>query len=243
VSQLAVLARKDARVVYRDRFLLLLCMYAVLIALVARVVVPLLPVDRLAFYLAPAILSLAPAFLGSVLGFALVEEREQGTWLLLRVLPLRAATLLVYLSAGACGLAAVAAGLVALAYGHPVARPGLFAAMVVATALTTPIYMFGLGALARNKVEGLTVSKALNVVAFVPVGVFFVPPAWQVPLLGWSPFYWIYLGLLQAHAPDPGWLAAPLRWPGHPLPLLIAAPCLLSLLGTIGAMRLYRRRA
>ena len=94
MNQIRALARKDIRVIYRDRFMLFIAAYALILALVARLGVSWVPVenDNLDLYLAPAIVMFGTLLLGTLLGFALIEEREQGTWLLLRVLPQRCST-------------------------------------------------------------------------------------------------------------------------------------------------------
>lgn len=242
MSQLAVLVQKDARVIYRDRFLLLMCLYAFLLALLMRNILPLIPVDHLSFYCAPLVISFAPMLLGSVLGFALIEEREQGTWLLLRVLPLPPAMLFGYVAASAWLTSGLTAAAAAALYGLPVAKPGVFLLMLLATCLTAPITMLSLGALASNKVEGLVVAKTINVMAMAPILIFTVPVAWH-PLVWWSPFYWIYLGLLDAYATNPAWLGPPVRWPDHPLWLMALVPIVLSLLMSTVLVSVYRRRA
>jgi len=44
---------------------------------------------------------------------------------------------------------------------------------------------------AKNKIEGVTLFKGVNVLLFIPIIGFFVAPAWKA-IIGIIPFYWIY---------------------------------------------------
>jgi predicted permease len=96
-GKLTALLAKDLRGILRDRLLFFLLAYSVVLAAIARVVVPLIPVEGLGLYLAPAVVIIGTLLVGSVLGLLLVDEREAKTWLLLRVLPVSDASLGLYL--------------------------------------------------------------------------------------------------------------------------------------------------
>jgi fluoroquinolone transport system permease protein len=240
VRQLLALARKDARIVVRDSFLVAILLYTLVLAVVARVVVRWIPVERLALYLAPAMVLFGALLLGTVLGFALIEESEQGTWQLLRVLPLDSRTLFLYLGAGSGLVSAVVSLLAALVYGRPVADLPAFLLMVGVSSLSAPLVMLLLGATASNKIEGLAVSKILGLLLVTPGAVFVLPMPWQL-LFAWSPFYWIYLGLLRAYAGDTSLLSAT-RWPAYPSWLLVVAPLALLAVANVLLVQHYRRR-
>ena len=241
MSALAALARKDARAVFRDRFLVLLVFYSLALALVSRVVVARLGVPRLDLYLAPAMPLLGAMMLGTVLGFALIEEREQGTWLLLRVLPVPSRTVFGYLAAVATACS-FAIGLAAtVLYGYPVAHGGRFAVMLLAASATAPLVMLVLGAFGSNKVEGMALSKIVSGTGVFPAIVFLAPLPWQA-LVFWCPWYWLYVGLLDAFTDVPRQLPE-LYWPGFPvwLPPVVALASTTVALLPMG--RLYARRA
>jgi fluoroquinolone transport system permease protein len=235
------LALKDARVVYRDRFLLFICGYAFLLALVMRVGVPRVPIEHLDLYLAPAVAIFGASMFGMILGFALIEEKEQRTWLLLRVLPLPRLTLFSYLTGGATALSFVVALAAAAIYGLRVAELGSFLVMTLAASLTAPLGMAALAAVSANKIEGLAYAKILSSVSAVPALVFFLPPSWH-PLLAWSPWYWIYLGLLRAYASEQRLGALAFEWPSYPAWCYPVTPVLMSLAVTTALLRLYLRR-
>ena len=88
MSKIGALVRKDARGIYRDGFLLYMCAYVPLVAIASRLGVPWIPVENLALYLAPWLVTLGGSIAAIIFGFGLIEERERQTLLLLRVLPL-----------------------------------------------------------------------------------------------------------------------------------------------------------
>ncbi len=240
MNQIRALARKDIRVIYRDRFMLFIAAYALILALVARLGVSWVPVENLDLYLAPAIVMFGTLLLGTLLGFALIEEREQGTWLLLRVLPLSSKTVFTYLAASASLLSLIVSFAAAMLYGYPVADWPAFVFMLVASALAAPLVMLLLGALAKNKIEGLAVSKIISGAGILPVLVFF-PASWQVVAV-WCPFYWLYLGLLQAYAGDPTRFDV-VHWPAYPTWLPGVMSIVLSFVGMAVLVRMYTRSA
>ncbi len=233
------LALKDARVVYRDSFLLTLTLVPLLVALILRFGARLIPFPDAALYLAPLVVLLSPILLGTVLGFALIEEREQGTWLLLRVLPLSPRHWLLYLVGTTTLLSCASSFSAAFLYGGPVADRPLFVAMVLASSLTSSVTMLALGAFASNEVEGMAVSKMVSAVGVVPVVAFLLPMPWQLAFV-WCPWYWLYLGLLDAFAGDPSTLSL-VFWPGFPDAAWVAVPVALCLAATATLARRYQR--
>jgi hypothetical protein len=241
VKVFVALARKDLRVVYRDRFMLFVAGYALILAVVARFGAPWVPIAHVDLYLAPAIVMFGTLLLGTLLGFTLVEEREQGTWLLLRVLPMSSTSVFVYLATTAGVLAGAVGFAAAVLYGYPIPDWPAFVFMLAASASAAPLVMLVIGALAKNKIEGLAVSKIVSAVGLLPLAIFFVPMPWQLAAT-WCPLYWIYLGLLRAYASDTRVLES-LYWPGFSVWLAGAMTIGLSLAGMALMVRRYTRAA
>ena len=241
MSKLAALIQRDARGIYRDGFLMSMALYPLLIALAIRLLVPWIPIEHIGLYLAPTVILAASMLIGSVLGFALIEERENRTSLLLRVLPLSQAALFAYLTTSSSLLSLLASLAGALIYGRAVVEPAYFLLMATVGALFAPLVMLVLGAAAANKIEGLALSKIVSTTAIVPALAFVLPPSWQL-LLSWHPVYWVYLGLLRAYAGDAALSSLAIHWPGFPSWTYVMAPLLLSGVGIVGLVALYRRR-
>ncbi len=243
VARITALARKDARGVARDSFLLWMAIYPLVLALAMRIAVHLLDVEGLSLWLAPATIVLAPSLLGMLFGFALIEEREQDTLVLLRVLPMRRGTLWTYWVGGGFAAAAVLSLLCSALYGRAPTRPGLFLSATAAAALTAPLLALLMSAFASDKIQGLAVGKILSASGAVPILAFAVGPAWQ-PLLWWSPWYWIYAALLQAFA-EAGELAALGRpfLPSYPDAVWLVVPTLFCVALLATAAFVAQRRA
>jgi fluoroquinolone transport system permease protein len=179
---------------------------------------------------------------GTVLGFALIEERETRTWLLLRVVPLTRRTLAVYFVGGSTLLGLVVGLACAAIYGAPVARPALYVPLLVANALAAPLLMLFLGAFASNKIEGLAVGKIGSSASATPLLFFLLPPAW-LWLVAWSPWSWLYVGLVKAHATDGQLAALGIHWPPVPDWSTWAIPTLIALALSLLFARRYLRLA
>jgi len=154
-------------------------------------------VPQFSSYVAPVALVL-PAFLvGWVTGFLMLEDRDDGALLAIDVTPVGKVGFLAYrltiTMAFAALITVVAARLIVADAGWPMAL--LFAALV---AIEAACAAFVLPAIASNKVEGLAVTKVLNVAALVPL-VAIVPAPWRY-VGGIVPTYWVgeLLGLSSA---------------------------------------------
>jgi fluoroquinolone transport system permease protein len=228
MSKIGALVWKDARGIYRDGFLLYMCAYVPLVAIAARLGVSWIPVENLALYLAPWLVTLGGSIAAIIIGFGLIEERERQTLLLLRVLPLSGRAHFTYLVLTTGLLSCVLGLLAAAVFGQPVADLPGFLLMLAVGSLAAPLGMLMLGVAAANKIEGMAVAKLVSSLTIVPGLVFVVPSPWQI-LLAWSPHYWVYLGLLRAYAGEAQLAALAVHWPSHPgwlEPLAAAALCL-----------------
>ena len=241
-ARILALAHKDARGIARDGFLLWIALYPLVILAVVRLALPWIPVQGMALYLTPAAAILAPSLVGILLGFSLIEEHERKTWELLRVLPLRERTLWGYLTGAAFALAFVLSLACSAIYGRAPTAPGRFLLMTAAASLVAPALAMLLAAVARDKIQGLALGKLLSAPSAAPVLAFFIPQSW-LPLLYWSPWYWIYAGLLECFA-GPGELEAlgcPLRIPST-LGAGLAVPVAVCGLTIFLSLRALRRR-
>jgi fluoroquinolone transport system permease protein len=242
MSKIALLLQKDFRVIYRDGFMSLIFVLPAIIALAARIGAGIVPIEHIELYVAPMVVMASGTVLGSILGFSLIEEREQNTWLLLRVLPLSEPQLFGYL-AGATGVLTLLMLLLGFAvYGLLPAEPALFASLVLASTPFTGLFMLMLGATTKNKIEGMAIGKVLGSVGWVPLLAFVLPAPWQV-LLWWNPLYWLYLGLLKAFAGSERMSELAIYWPGYPTWTFVVIPFVLSVAGFVVLARIYRRRA
>jgi fluoroquinolone transport system permease protein len=167
--------------------------------------------------------------MGIIVGFAMLDERDEGILRAHAVTPLTLPGMLLHRAAMPTVMSLLLATITAfiLAPISPMSWPWLAAACVLAS-LTAPLIAFALASLARNKVEGLAVGKLLGLVLIAPmVAASSTSPA--MLLLGISPAYW---------APE---LLSPS--PDLPRPAILLVGTLLHLAAIAALKRLFTRRA
>jgi fluoroquinolone transport system permease protein len=135
------------------------------------------------------VLLLPPMLAGIVVGFLLLDQRDDQTLTALQVTPL---TLSGYLSYRIT-VPTVVSFVVTLAM-PPLAGlldigPVATVIAALSSCLLAPIYAVFLGAFASNKVQGFALAKALGVLLIPPLVAYFVNPPWQI-LFGLDPLYW-----------------------------------------------------
>lgn len=145
-------------------------------------------IPNLAAYIAPMALILPASLVGWVAGFLLLEDRDDHTLLAIETTSVGKAGFMAYRLAIACTLGGILAliGVIQIYPNYPVGIQ-FFAATLVA--LETAIVALILLALAGNKVEGLALSKLLNLLMLFPL-IAAIPSAWRL-LGGVLPSYWI----------------------------------------------------
>jgi fluoroquinolone transport system permease protein len=179
-------------------------------------------------YVVPFALLIPAILIGWVTGFLLLEDRDEGTLLALDITPVGKSGFLIY-RVSITALLAVALTLYAWPLILPGASPILAAALSVLVGANAIAFTVALPAIARNKVEGLALTKLTNLFAVVPL-LAAIPSPWRF-LAAPIPSYWVgeLLNLTDVAA-LPLWLAASLG-------LVVSAAAL------VGLFALFARRA
>lgn len=189
----------DLKSVTRDALLLLLTVGSLLLALLIRLATPALTrflqiqfhFDLVPLYplVMSLVLLLAPGMTGIIVGFLLLDERDQHTLTALLVTPISLPAYLFYRISVPILLAFVVT-LMAVPLAGLVAVP--FLSLLMATALASvggAITALFLVAFAENKVTGLAVMKFMQGMSALPMAAYFVDPPWQW-VAGIMPTYW-----------------------------------------------------
>ncbi|MBI4920777.1 MAG: hypothetical protein HY834_03440 [Devosia nanyangense] len=185
-------------------------------------------VASLSAYLVPVALLIPASLVGWVSGFLLLEDRDEGTLLAIDVTPVGKSGFLAY----RVGITALVS-LAITAYAWPLIAPHvatgtmvllslLIAADAVASAVVLP-------AIARNKVEGLALTKLTNIVSIAPL-IAFLPTPFRY-FAGVVPTYWI------------GELLLPVSSPALPFAVTATLAIVLHIATVAGLFTLLRRRA
>lgn len=164
-------------------------------------------IEALSRYAAPVALMLPVALIGWVGGFLLLEDRDENLFPALDVTPVGKAGFLAYRLAGIV-LAAAAVTAAALPVVTPdldLAGAALLLVLVPANAVLAAVV---LPALARNKVEGLALTKLTNLAMLIPL-LAAIPSPWRLAA-GIFPSYWIGEILELGATPLPLAVAAPI---------------------------------
>ncbi|MEQ1899928.1 MAG: hypothetical protein ABL866_04265 [Devosia sp.] len=139
-------------------------------------------------YFVPVVLVMPAILIGWVVGFLLIEDRDDGPLLAVEVTPVGKGGFMAYRLAVGAVLAAIITAL-ALLLLLPQASPWLQLVLLATVPIDTALVALALLALARNKVEGLAVTKLTNFAAIAPL-VAAVPSPFRV-VAGVVPTYWI----------------------------------------------------
>ena len=139
-------------------------------------------------YVAPIVLILPAMLVGWITGFLLLEDRDDGPLLAVDVTPVGKGGFLGY-RVTVTAIVAVAITLYAAPLVIPEQGWGMAALMAVLIAAEAAMVAIILPAIARNKVEGLALTKLINLAAIVPL-LAIVPSPLRL-LAGIVPPFWI----------------------------------------------------
>jgi fluoroquinolone transport system permease protein len=240
----------DIRMVARDPLLAILPFAPLLAATAMRLILPPVAgflVSRLGFDLLAwaglirgLIIMFPGMFFGMVAGFLLLDDRDDGIAAYWSVTPVRRSGYLLA-RLGLFSLVAVPAGLACgLILGLAPLRWSDDLAMAILGALQVPIYALFLAAFAANKVEGLSIVKALGVLNMAPLAVL-LPGA--VGRLGWPvPQYWAAAGFLSGLSGHPTGIPLSVQFPGQGPVLAYILSGVLYAIWTAALLHRYLRR-
>jgi fluoroquinolone transport system permease protein len=194
------LATVEARAVGRDSMLRGMLMLPIVIGLAARFVLPTVlqrlgatfDMDLLAW--SPAITSsilllIAPLVSGTVVGFLLLDQRDERTLLALQVTPISLMSYVTYRLAMPMILSFMMTVVGFLVADATKVQLGIVSLASIVAAPLAAITALALNAFASNKVQGLALTKLAGVFLLPPLGALFVPSVWH-HVLGVIPTFW-----------------------------------------------------
>jgi fluoroquinolone transport system permease protein len=130
-----------------------------------------------------------PMIYGVVVGFLLLDQRDDGTLTALRVTPLTPGAYLAYRAAIPVLLSVLMTPPVLALSGFSTLGVGSQLLAGVAAAPFAPVFALFMAACAKNKVQGFALMKAAGVVNWPPMIAWFVDGPWQLAF-GLVPTYW-----------------------------------------------------
>ena len=200
MKKIVALALADAKNILRDSTLILLLFGPTGLFFMMRLVVPIasrLLSEQLAFDLMPyypfivIYLSLIPSMLfGLLLGFLILDERDEEIIAFIAVTPLRKTGYLAYKLSVSVGMSFLFFFATLYLTQLTTIRFHYAVGLALLAALEAPIASLFLAAFAENKVEGLALSKVLGMMYLGPFVAYFVNSHWKY-LAGVLPPFWI----------------------------------------------------
>lgn len=209
----------DTGSVLADPLLRWMMVIPLMVALAVRGLLPLVAVRvsalagvDLGWLVAPlsgyTVAGIAPLVAGSVVGFLLLDQRDDRTLLALRVTPLPLGAYLMYRLAAPTAAAFVTTLAALVVAGGMGLRAGPAILVALAAAPLAPVTALALASFARNKVQGVALMKAASLVLMAPLASLFLGPGWGLALAA-LPTYWVARAVwsLQAGSGALIWIA------------------------------------
>lgn len=190
------IVKNDLKLIFRDKSLMVIFIVPIAIILICRLgfsqlaeIVPKLP-DY--YWLIVASLTMVNAATPSYLfGFIMLDERDENVHIMLRILPVHENFILksrvvfmIFMGYLFSALILLFNGLIHFHYYQIITISLLFALIPI-------VSTFAITAFAKNKIEAVTLYKALNILLFIPVIAFFVDGGLKM-LFEIIPFFWIF---------------------------------------------------
>jgi fluoroquinolone transport system permease protein len=208
------LGKSDLLNTIRDPMLGWFIAFPLIIALVVRFLVPELAkwvapwVDIVPYYpmVMGVVIVFVPAMYGVLIGFLLLDERDDGILTALKVTPVSMASYIGYRVSMPMAVSFVAslislpiAGLVTLDLPHLVV-------VALVASLGAPFFALVFACFAENKVQGFAIQKMLGAVMTAPLLAYMIDPKWE--FIFWAlPSYWPIKAFWEASIGGPNfWL-------------------------------------
>jgi fluoroquinolone transport system permease protein len=200
LSSAKVFTAIDAKTIRRDSMLGWMVFLPLVYAIACRQIIPtllggiekLIKVDLLSYYqpiMSYCFIMLVPCLVGYLIGFLLLDQRDDLSLLGLQVTPISLNQYLsyrIYLP----GLLSIAFTMLLypLANLIPLTFPQLLGCALMA-APSAPFFALFFASFAQNKVQGLVLMKGSGIFLLLPVIAYFIPNSWQYAF-GIVPTYW-----------------------------------------------------
>ncbi len=136
---------------------------------------------------------------GFMYGFLFLEEKEEQIWQVIRILPVSGIKLVF--SRLLLGLLISTAVNFCLIHFGQIIYISFIKEILLSLqfSLAAPLIALALGALAKNRIEGLAQMKIVNVLLIMPALIYFIPGK-AMHLTALIPTYWSYRSLEMAHS-------------------------------------------
>lgn len=215
-TNIPIFLRNDKKLIFRDRFLVLMSLITILIAVAVRYALPwadatliskgLMPSDSIPFAFHdtyPMFISFTALYNGGIIsgmvaGFLLLDEKDERTLTALIVTPVPLHHYTLYRFGLAAIFSAVMMFIMLQIIGIALLPVWQLIIFCLSASLVSTIVALFLVLSAQNKVQGFAMGKFTSVAGFIIMGGWFVPETWQWVFGLFPPFlvhkaYWLAL--------------------------------------------------
>ena len=152
--------------------------------------------------MASFLVMMMPILCGTVIGFLLLDEKDDRTLIALQVTPLSPAAYLAYRTLVPMAISVATTPLMLALSGLERLSLGAELLAALGAAPLAPCYALFIAATAANKVQGFAIVKAAGIINWPPIVAYFVRDDWQW-LFGLCPTFWqpkLYWALAEGSA-------------------------------------------
>ncbi len=210
-----VLGRIETKSAARDPLLRWIGLVPIVVAVAARFALPVVlqrlngvipgDLDTLSLLITgSALLLITPTMCGIVIGFLVLDQRDDRTLTALQVTPMQLNSYLLYRLMGPVVISGL---MTAIAFAVAGLREPGFVAILLASgaaAPLAPLIALALATFAENKVQGFALLKGASLFMLGPLGAHFVPSGWQLAFCI-LPTFWPVRLLWSLRAGEPTW--------------------------------------
>jgi fluoroquinolone transport system permease protein len=208
MKRLATLLVSEAKSTVRDEILIILACTPVMLTFLIRFGEPLLrnlldglvDLSRHHGTIVAVLTSMTPMMFGWLIGFKLLDDRDEHTLSAIAVTPLTKRGYLVYRTILVLGLSALLNTVLIPLTGLRGIVFTRFIPVSLMASLEAPVTALILAAFAGNKVEGLAVAKFMGILSALPVLPFYITSPF-IFAAGITPFFWVGKALSLSGGP------------------------------------------
>lgn len=218
LTALRSVAAVDARLVARDRFLAWMTVFILVLSIAFRFAFPAAAnalratfgFDLETYYpllTSFVVMTFGAPLIGMIMGFVLVEAREDNTLKALMVSPLSFDWYMTYKAVTPILLGCVTAPVVALIVGVGLPPLGPLLLICVVASIMAGISALVIATFCDNKVQAFAVLKISGASGWIPLAAYFISEPWQY-LAGLFPHYWVFKAYWLATEGRVSWILA-----------------------------------
>lgn len=188
--------KNDLKLIFRDPAMAVIFIIPIILVLFCRFAIPVfanyLPaISEYYWLIVAALTSISASTPSFLVGFILLDERDENIHTMIKILPLAPNFILK------CRILFMVISSYIFSF-FILMFNGIFSVSVfynlfisLLFSLIPPILTFSIVTIAKNKIEAATLYKGLSMVLFLPVAAFFIQTEWRFAF-GILPFYWTF---------------------------------------------------